>query len=480
MTEQQTPSTQSATGTSGEAPSHAAVGPLTIRDLWVLVSVAIIFIASLMPVVSTIAGNFNLWNTGGLFYIGIGVVLPLAVGGLFLARRLSPENKVRIGSLSVDQFASVVAAFATYFFFTGTVTNFGFVYLVGLIGSLLLLAGTVCAQWIPMLASDFAGRADVPAHMAARDAIPATKRVATAKPAAVGAGAGAAGTHYGHGAPRQGAQAVPAQGSQAQGSQAQGNQTQGTQGPSGQGQSGAQGAGGWAAAPAAGHASAGQIFTPAKEANPSQGAPAQSGAEQAGAGAAATNSAAAQTVSAAAPGAAAAKTATNTPAATESAAAAQPAAGQGTSPAFAAGKSAGEKTSTETAAMTSQGDAGRPGSDHSGSDHSDGFQSGAAQGTAAATTLNPQVAASAKDSIAATVNPKAAAAPVSVDPFWFAVDRPQNVIDENTRQFLFKLAPGSWILALEDRGNSFLVQDSRGKTGVLLDLVGIERASDSQ
>lgn len=473
MTEQQTPSTQSATGTSGEAPSHAAVGPLTIRDLWVLVSVAIIFVASLMPVVATIAGNFNLWNTGGLFYIGIGVVLPLAVGGLFLARRLSPENKVRIGSLSIDQFASVVAAFATYFFFTGTVTNFGFVYLVGLIGSLLLLAGTVCAQWIPVLASDFAGRADVPAHMAARDAIPATKRVATAKPAAVGAGA--AGTHYGHGAPRQGAQAVPAQG----------NQTQGNQGPSGQGQSGAQGAGGWAAAPAAGHASAGQIFTPAKEANPSQGAPAQSGAEQAGVGAAATNSAAAQTVSAAAPGAAAAKTATNTPAATESEATAQPAAGQGTSPAFSAGKSAGEKTSTETAAMTSQGGAGRPGSDHSSSDHSgsdrsDGVQSGAAQGTAAATTLNPQVAAAAKDSIAATVNPKAAAAPVSVDPFWFAVDRPQNVIDENTRQFLFKLAPGSWILALEDRGNSFLVQDSRGKTGVLLDLVGIERASDSQ
>ena len=66
------------------------------------------------------------------------------------------------------------------------------------------------------------------------------------------------------------------------------------------------------------------------------------------------------------------------------------------------------------------------------------------------------------------------------EPFWFAVDRPQNVIDQNTRQFIYKLTPGSWILALEDRGNSFLVQDSHGKTGVLLDLVGIERASDSQ
>ncbi|UIK88762.1 hypothetical protein [Arthrobacter polaris] len=149
MTEQRTSSTQGATGPAGLAVSSAAVGPLTIRDLAVLGSVAIIFIASLVPIIETIAGNFNLWNTGGLFYIGIGVVLPLIVGGLFLARRLSPDAKVRIGSLSVDQFASVVASFATAFFFFGTVTNFGVAYLIGLIGSLLLLAATVCAQWIP-------------------------------------------------------------------------------------------------------------------------------------------------------------------------------------------------------------------------------------------------------------------------------------------------------------------------------------------
>lgn len=103
-----------------------------------------------------------------------------------------------------------------------------------------------------------------------------------------------------------------------------------------------------------------------------------------------------------------------------------------------------------------------------------------------ATTLNPQVAEPAKESaapapvresIAATVDPTPA---VAAEPFWFAVDRPQNTIDEKTRQFAFKLMPGAWILALEDRGNSFLVQDSHGKTGLLLDLVGIERASDSQ
>jgi len=104
---------------------------------------------------------------------------------------------------------------------------------------------------------------------------------------------------------------------------------------------------------------------------------------------------------------------------------------------------------------------------------------------APATMLNPKVldsqtAAPVAESIGATVDPDAGRAPVTSEPFWFAVDRPQNVVDEFTRLFVFKLTPGSWILALEDRGTSYLVQDSHGKTGVLLDLVGIERAPESQ
>ena len=101
--------------------------------------------------------------------------------------------------------------------------------------------------------------------------------------------------------------------------------------------------------------------------------------------------------------------------------------------------------------------------------------------SAPATMLNPKVvdAAPAVESIGATVDPEASL-PVAADPFWFAVDLPQNVVDQHTRQFVFKLTPGSWILALEDRGSSFLVQDSHGKTGLLLDLVGVERAPEGQ
>ena len=63
------------------------------------------------------AFGYNLWNLGSLFFLGLGIVLPLIVTALFVARRLSPATKIRIGSLSIDQFASVVASFTVAFFF---------------------------------------------------------------------------------------------------------------------------------------------------------------------------------------------------------------------------------------------------------------------------------------------------------------------------------------------------------------------------
>ncbi|MHA7268540.1 hypothetical protein [Arthrobacter sp. HLT1-20] len=446
MTEQQTPSAPATTGPAKATVSTAVAGPLTIRDLAVLGSVALIFVASLVPIIVTIAGSFNLWNAAGLFYIGVGVILPLAVGGLFLVRRLSPEVKIRIGSLSIDQFASVVACLATFFFFTGTVTTFGVAYLLGLVGSLVLLTATVCAQWIPMLAADFAGRAEVPAHVVARDAVPAVARPSAPKPVVASQNGAAPQTNSGAVAGAAGGAGVGAAAS-----------THTTQQPFA-----------WnAPQAAAGHTAAGQIFTPAKE----------TGA--AGTAAGATAGAAAQTVADAAPAATAAAQSATTPAAGA-------AAGAGAAATVPAAHTTAQPTTTAQPAV--QTAAAAPAAVNT---------SGAVASTRAdqsadapATTLNPQVAevsaapattaTPVKESIAATVNPKAGAAPVVADPFWFAVDRPQNVIDEKTRQFVFKLTPGSWILALEDRGSSFLVQDSHGKTGILLDLVGIERASDSQ
>jgi hypothetical protein len=34
--------------------------------------------------------RYNLWNLGSLFFLGLGILLPLIVCALFVARRLSP------------------------------------------------------------------------------------------------------------------------------------------------------------------------------------------------------------------------------------------------------------------------------------------------------------------------------------------------------------------------------------------------------
>ena len=418
MTEQNASTTAVASERKSPGISRALLGPLTARDITVLGAVLVILVASVLPITFVFGLKGNLWTVSGMYFIGIGVVLPLIVAALFAIRRLSPDVKLRIGSLSVDQFASVVAAFATAYFFLVTVTGFEIAYLVGLIGALALLAATVLAQWIPVFAADFAGRTEVPAHPAARDAVAAIPRPAAPKPVlALGVGS-------------QVAQASPSSAMPA---------------AADQGQVPAQGSP-WNAAPStAHHTPAGQIYTPA-----SSGPAPYSAAAAAAADAAATAAAAAGTGVASAPATAVhAVPAVN---AAQNAAAASPEAAT-----LAVGDSMG----------------------------SGGVLAQGSTPDAPATMLNPKVldsqtAAPVAESIGATVDPDAGRAPVTSEPFWFAVDRPQNVVDEFTRLFVFKLTPGSWILALEDRGTSYLVQDSHGKTGVLLDLVGIERAPESQ
>ncbi|WP_104086283.1 hypothetical protein [Arthrobacter sp. GMC3] len=413
MTEHNASTTAVASERKSPGISKALLGPLTARDLTVLGAVLVIFVASVLPITLVFGLQGNLWSVSGMYFIGIGVILPLLVGALFTIRRLSPDVKLRVGSLSVDQFASVVAGFATAYFFLSTVIIFDIAYLVGLIGALVLLAATVLAPWIPAFAADFAGRTEVPAHPAARDAVPAVARPAAPKPPlAIGAGNQsapvAAGNPY----------AMPATAGQGQGADASAPTSP------------------WNAAPSnASHTPGGQIYTPAT------GGPAPYSA------AAAASAAAAGTAATSAP----ATAVHASPPANE----AQNAAPASPEPAAAVVGESGVVPSQESTA------------------------------DAPATMLNPKVIeaetpAPVAESIGATVDPEASRTPVVAEPFWFAVDRPQNVVDEITRLFVFKLTPGSWILALEDRGTSYLVQDSHGKTGVLLDLVGIERAPESQ
>ncbi|GAA4655532.1 hypothetical protein [Arthrobacter cryoconiti] len=450
MTEHNASTTPVASERRSTQGSTAILGRLTLRDVVVLGAVLVIFVASLLPVLSySFAGN--LWSLAGLYFLGIGVVLPLSVGVLFTVRRLSPEMKPRIGSLSADQYASVVASFSAAFFFLTTVTAFAIPYVVGLIGALVLLAATVLARWIPVFAVDFSNRTEIPAHLAARDAVPARRRPASpkpqlalpagreaGKPGAAGFGAaGSAATGQGY-APGQGFVA----GQSGQVSQP------GQPVPTGQ-------TGGWHAPDQPlGHTPAGQIFTPATGGPTGTQSSSASSTGSHASDLAAPSEAAAGVTSAA--GASAPQSSTETAAA----------------PIVATGSGAHSEANSRASAKA-------PATPEPATGVVPSAQTSAMAAAAPATVMNPkvvdpEVAAPAAETIGATVDPHASSA--ATQPFWFAVDRAQNVVDERSRQFAFKLAPGSWILALEDRGSSFLVQDSHGKTGVLLDLIGIERA----
>lgn len=154
-------------GSAGGGALQAVLGPFTLRDLAVFAATLILFTASLLPL---FGGRYNLWNLNNQFFLALGIVLPLVVSVLFAARRLAPRTKIRIGSLSIDQFASVAASFALAFFFLATAAAFGPSLLVGLAGSVILFAATVLGRFLPFISADFQGRAEVPAHVVAREA----------------------------------------------------------------------------------------------------------------------------------------------------------------------------------------------------------------------------------------------------------------------------------------------------------------------
>lgn len=445
--------------------NEAVLGPFTIRDLTVFGSTLLLFIASLIPM---FAFAYNLWNLGSLFFLGLGIVLPLIVTALFVARRLSPSTKIRIGSLSIDQFASVAASFTLAFFFLAAAGAFVPSMLIALLGALGLFAATVLARWIPFFAGDFLGREETPAHVVAREAVapvhkpraPKTpKQPKTAKDSAgTGASKAAASGAAVSGAAESGAAAGwakrPASGGPA------------TAGPVTGGQSAAPAATSPAApsvgAPSAGTPSAGA----ASAAAPGAAAPSAPETQISGvvpaAGAAAAAPAGASTPSTPAPSAVSAPSAVPAPAAAEQTRTAGVPAPAGA----AAASAAAPLAQTPPAAEQTQA-AGVP----------------AAAGGSAPTTVNPQVRPQeqvrAQEPIGATVDPASRPAEHDVHPvheaFWFAVAQPRTAVDERTGAPAFVIEPGGWVLALEDRGNEFLVQHTDGRLGVLRDLSNIER-----
>ena len=421
--------------------NEAVLGPFTIRDLTVFGSTLLLFIASLIPM---FALAYNLWNLGSLFFLGLGIVLPLIVTALFVARRLSPSTKIRIGSLSIDQFASVVASFTLAFFFLAAAGAFVPSMLIALVGAVGLFAATVLARWIPFFAGDFLGREETPAHIVAREAVaPVHKPRAPKTPKQPKTAKDSSGTD---------ASKAAASGAVASGAAASGTASGWAKRPA----AGGPGTGATAAAPAATSPAVPSAGAPTAGA-PTAGAPSAGAASVAAPGAAAPSAPETQIsgVVPAADAAAPAPSASSTPSAPSTDAAAS-----GAEKTRAAGVAASAAAAPASAAEQTQA-ADVP----------------AAPGGSAPTTVNPQVRP--QEPIGATVDPASRPAEDDVHPvhdaFWFADAQPRTAVDERTGAPAFVIEPGGWVLALEDRGNEFLVQHTDGRLGVLRDLSNIER-----
>lgn len=444
----------SAAVSAGSGPSagksqnanQAVLGPFTVRDLTVFSATVILLVASLLPM---FGGEYNLWNLNNLFFLGLGILLPVVVSALFAARRLAPATRIRIGSLSIDQFASVVASFAVAFFFLSAAGAYAHSLLVGLIGSLVLFAATVLGRFLPYVSGDFQGREESPAHVVARDAVipvqkprapkqPDPRADSAAKPSGSGPFSGGglfSGAGAGSSAVKSSERPEPAERRESEHRE-----------PAEQRESTAHhGAAAAAGAGAAGGAAA--AATPAAGAAPAAAAPVSTAPEASDWSAAGDAYPATQAADVVRPADASAAEETQ----------------HGDIPAAGAGAAAAS---------------GRAAAEH----HDGGAQRAASSPQStweppAATAVHQQVRAD--QPIGATVDPASRPDESDEQPvheaFWFAVAQHRTAFDPRTGAPAFVIEPGGWVLALEDRGHEFLVQHTDGRLGVLRDLSNIER-----
>jgi hypothetical protein len=469
----------------------AVVGPFTARDLAVFGGVLVTLIGSVLPLVQR-GTQLNLWNAQNLYFIGIGILLPLILAGLFAWRRLAPSTSIRVGSLSLDQFGSVVAAFACSYFFVFAVTALTPGGFVGFVGGAILVAATVLGRFIPGFAKDFAGRAEVPAHVVARDAVapvvkpkaPKPKRApagAAQQQASPGAPAPWAGTVMHDGGPAPAASTPPSAGRfsprqsaapetvmspTAVGPTAGAGSPAGT-GAAGAGTTGAAGAGA-ASAGVAGAAVAAAAAAASAERDAQTRALRSAPAGQQGDDAVVLGDADGEAY-----GAPGAEERAATPAATEPTRAEPAPAEPGR-----AEPAPAEPVPTATVQAASVPAAESPAPAAPAPE-----VPGAERETESARAPEPEPEVGPATQVAPAVDPyegfEATRSFEEPEPeyeaFWFAVNQQRMAFDPESGLPVFALEPGQWILALQDRGNEFLVQSQDGRIGILRDLSGIER-----
>ena len=167
-----------------EAPQYG-LGPFSIREVALMGTWLVAFVVSFFPIYGEIGRGPSVWSNGIDWVLTIGV--PTAAVFLIVLRRLSPEGIRRVGSLGIDQFASVAFSVSTVLWLTMiwnsfiTLANqrfFAATWVVW-VEFFLMLAGvllTVFAPFIAPFAQDFRGRPEVVAHRSARPVRPVSPR----------------------------------------------------------------------------------------------------------------------------------------------------------------------------------------------------------------------------------------------------------------------------------------------------------------
>jgi len=180
----------------GDVPQYG-VGPFSVREVSLLGIWAVLFIVSFFPLnnlpsnVRVLGGGTNVWLSN-LWWIPT-VALPTIAVGLLALRRLSPQGIRRVGSLGIDQFASVAFSVAALVWIAWVWDTVSIAADTGLwsrtwvvwVGAILTLAGvvlTVFAPIIPPFEQDFQGRPEAPAHRNARPVRAVVKRPARPRP----------------------------------------------------------------------------------------------------------------------------------------------------------------------------------------------------------------------------------------------------------------------------------------------------------
>ncbi|MFT4213471.1 MAG: hypothetical protein QM622_01665 [Microbacterium sp.] len=178
------------------APPQYGVGPFSVREVSLGAVWLVAFIVSFFPMYGGLGTGVSVWTSGIDWVLAIGA--PTVAVFLLGLRRLSPQGIRRVGSLGIDQFASVVFSVSALIWL-GTLSNSfsvltasGFFYATWVVWVefVLMLAGvmlTVFAPLLPTIGDDFRHRPEVPAHRYASPARPVVARPAQPKVAGAAA-----------------------------------------------------------------------------------------------------------------------------------------------------------------------------------------------------------------------------------------------------------------------------------------------------